>query len=280
MRSFSRFGRAVVVVSGCLLSMAAVADAANIGINFVGGNNNTTDVLPSTLSAGVVPQTNWNNVQNAAHAGSNVFVTGSGGNVSALVTYSASSVYDQSSTGGNSSPNTANGDQVLNNGAIYTGGTATPITVNVSNLQSVSPSGYTVYAYLLTDHPVNVSVSLTPTGGSATTYYALTPLPNGTGYIDGTTASGFTYTQATSTTAGSPTSGADYAAFSVPASATSFSMTYTLLGGTGSVGSNAALPAIQIVGVTPEPTSLALTGLGALGLLARRRRAAASRGAR
>lgn len=274
MRSFFRFGHAAVVVGGCLLSMAAVADASNIGISFVGGNNNTTDVLPSTLSAGIVPQTNWNNVQNSAHTGSNVFVTGSGG-TEALLTYSASSVYDQSSTGGNNSPNTANGDQVLNNGAIYTGGTGTPVTLNVSNLQSVSPSGYTVYAYLLTDHPVNVSVSLTPGGGSATTYYALTPLPNGTGYIDGTTASGFTYTQATSTTSGSPTSGADYAAFSVPASATSFSMTYTLLGGTGSVGSNAALPAIQIVGVTPEPASLALTGLGALGLLARRRRVAA-----
>ena len=55
-----RFQRALAVLALFAASSAAVADT--IGINFVGGNQNSGDTLTATQSAGVIPQTHWNNL--------------------------------------------------------------------------------------------------------------------------------------------------------------------------------------------------------------------------
>lgn len=98
--------------------------------------------------------------------------------------------------------------------------------------------------HLLTDHGANLSVGLTPTGGTALpTVFGNTPAtPNATGFVDGS-SSGFTYTQATGTS-GSPTTDATYAEFDLPGSVTGFTITETLLA--GSTATNAAMDAIQI----------------------------------
>ncbi len=67
------------------------------------------------------------------------------------------------------------------------------------------------------------------------------------GYVDGV-STGFTYTQATGTSS-SPTANATYAEFDLPGTVTGFTVTESLLA--GSVATNAAMDAIQIVTPTP-----------------------------
>ncbi len=169
----SALGGGAVTLSGGTLQLQAIPVAAT-GINFPGNLNDPTDTMPSTTVAGIVPQANWNNVTasgTALHASNGI-------NTGASVAFTTGGVgpWDVSETTG-TNPNALNGDQLLNNGGIY-GGT---INTTVSGLNY--PTGYKVFVHLLTDHAANLSVALTPTGGTALpTVFGDTPAaPNGPG---------------------------------------------------------------------------------------------------
>ncbi len=247
------------------VSFSPAYGAASIGLNFVGGNNNGTDTLIPTLSAGVVPQTNWNNLtgSNTNSTADGVTVvdsTGAATGVTALWTNGAGN-YDNSSTSG-TAPLSTNGDQILLNGGIWG---ATPRgggpSVTVSN---VPYSSYEVIVTSLLDHGGTI-ISTTLVGGS-TVYANQTQNPADAGYIDGTSSS-FTYTQATDTT-GTGTGLADYALFS-GLSGTSFTVSEDIVSGAATA---ANLSSIEIVNLTiPEPASLFLLGVAVLGFSSRRR---------
>ncbi len=247
----SALGSGTATLSGGTLRLQGTP---SIGIGFR-HNNDATDNLPSTTVAGIVPQSNWNNVTasgTAVHAASGI-------NTGASVAFTTGGVgpWDVSLTTG-TAPNALNGDQLLNNGGIY--GATVNTTVSGVNY----PAGYKVFVHILTDHEANLSIGLTPTGGAALpTVFGDTPAaPNGTGFVDGV-SSGFTYTQATGT-ASSPTANATYAEFDVPGTATGFTITETLLA--GSTATNAAMDAVQIVPISPGTSlSNAVTIDGAIG---------------
>ncbi|HET6246830.1 MAG TPA: PEP-CTERM sorting domain-containing protein [Tepidisphaeraceae bacterium] len=256
----SALGWGVVSILGC-----SVASAANIGVDIVGSGTN--DTLTSTQTAGVVSQSNWNNTTAGVKSGPLIAYADTAPSSYVLFNYSGTSTYNAINGGG--TLNTANGDEVLNNGGIYSNGTGTPNTVTITGIASVG-STYNVYAYLITDHPADINVTLTPTGGTAMgPIYVTTPNANATGYFDNS-ASGFTYTPGTSTTAASPTVGADYVSFTLPSSVSSFTLSEALTDTTAGA-TNGALDGVQLTGVVPEPASVAFFGITALGLLLRRR---------
>lgn len=280
----SKQGIALLVAAAVMaVGGAGLASATSIGINFSTGNtaNPNLDTLTASQTAGVVAQANWNNVNLGGKysAGPVALVdsTGAATTATASVTGRAQG-YNISETTG-TQPDAANGDQILMNGGSYgvnnTSGFGQPDHANgytvVATVQNVPYATYNVYVYGLVDHgntneglaigTGTVSVAnnvgtFTPTS----VVYETTPTPNAAGYIDGTTASGFTYTQATSTNANLPTAGADYAEFTgVTGSSFAVGALY---------GSNAspAIEGIQIVAV-PEPASVGLLCVGAAALL-------------
>jgi hypothetical protein len=142
-------------------------------------------------------------------------------------------------------------DEVLNSGLINGGGTG-HIGVTVNN---ISYGKYDLYLYVGNDNPRDESVTL---GG--TTYYVRSGGVQGTpGFVDGNSATPYTYIQATSTNPGSPTNNADYVVFK---GLTGNSLTFSVDSGTGFPFLNG----FQIV--TPEPSSFVLGGLALAGLVA------------
>ena len=231
-----------------MLTVGKIARAQSIGVNFSGYS--VSDALAPTQSAGVVAQTHWNNVTgpNASAALLNNLGVATG----ATITTSGASIYDvQTSTG--VAPNPVNGNQILNDGGIYSGFTNTPVTVNLS---SIPYANYDVYVYTLCDYPANYSVELKPSTGVNATFYGTSPAnPAGTGYIDGTTANRFLYKQAMGLSAIASTNNANYVRFT-GVSAPNFTMNISLL--PGNAASNMAVGAVQIVQTVaaPEPDSL------------------------
>jgi MYXO-CTERM domain-containing protein len=243
-----------------LLASASPAQAPpSIGLNFSGSQTTGTahDLAP-TESAGVVPQTNWNNILNPLQTpamGDTTNVTGPMAGVVVNSAGAATAVTFTFSASNSWSVSTANttGDAQLHNG--YLDSTNDPVpnnptTVTVNNLPFTVP--YTVYAYVGSD---GNGRSGHATVGNQTFYYLTNTNPFG-GHV-----------QATATDLASAAN-ATYVQFD---NVTGSSFTLTNIRDSNNVG----LHAIQIVPV-PEPTSQLLAASFALGGLAawrRRRRA-------
>ncbi len=245
------------------VSLVTSASAASIGLNLVGQDNPGTSgalSLPSTLSAGVVPQTNWNNLpgNNTNNVAQSVTIVDNLGNSTAVgVSWVSLTPYSNSSTS-LTNPSLTNGDQILNNGGIW-GATPRPAVPSVT-VTNIPYANYEVIVTSLLDHGGTI-ISTTLVGGP--TYYAnQTQNPQDTGYIDGT-STGFTYTQSTDMS-GVGTPLGDYALFT-NLSASSFTVKEDIVSG---VATAANLSSIQIVQVVPEPSTVVLLGLGVVGLFA------------
>ncbi len=287
---------AFLAVAAMVGGGAGLASANSIGINFTNSNAGGADTLTAAQTAGVLPQANWNNVSlHAAFSASATALTDSTGAATAasVSVVARSTGYDISSTTG-TQPDASNADQIMMNGGAYgnngtfpnningttAGGTASGASV-VAQVSNVPYSVYNVYVYGLVDHGATTeglaigTGSVDPTNPTAATFNAtstvweLTPTPNALGYIDGNSPSGFTYTPATSTNSASPTPNADYAEFT---GVTGSSFAVGAIYGTNA---SPAIDGIQIVNASssiPEPATLALAGVGAAGLLLRRKR--------
>jgi hypothetical protein len=239
----SRFLIPAVLGLVCLSSTTRAARADSIGIHFSGGQ--ASNVLAASTSAGVVAQTNWNNL--GVTTGTNVALNNNNGIATGTtITYS-------SGTNGSFSTTATAGDEQLNGGFI-----ARPAnTANNFTLNNIAYSTYDIYVYNLSATGTQVQTTL-----GATSFYGTAPDPRSAGYVDNDPGTAYTYTQATSTTAGTFTPGANYVRFTNLSGATQ-SFNVTGLSGFGRIGG------IQVVNTTvptPEPSTYAMMALGLVAL--------------
>ena len=251
----------LVVLAVCCLP--SLASAQSIGINF-NADREDAALLPEE-QAGVVPQGNWNNwdgIQSADVTMANTdtaagidspnagVVTDSNGDTHADVT-----VEWESWNAWNTDNGVANPDNKLMNGYIDNNGDNPQITVRVGGLPSaITDGGYDVIAYIGSD-----GNDRTGTITDGTTTYSYSTFSQQGGDFPAQ------YVQTTDTADGNPN--ANYAIFS---GLTDSEFSLTLDRGSN----NSGIHGIQIVPTIPEPGSIALGMLGALGLLglSRRRR--------
>ncbi len=272
-------------IASMALASGSLARADSIAISF-GDNLATTtgaDQVGATQTAGVVSQSNWNNAVTGTLSGSVTSLDGtvktpSGSTIvdntgtATTVTgnlWAGSNTYNIAQTT-NTAPDASNGDQLMMNGGIYSNSNSSfnNLIIQVNN---VPYAEYDVYVYGLVDHAgaiehiglgdsemagtthsFNADAAFS-TGGNAYTVWEKTPTPNAVGYIDGTSPTGFTYTQAVSTAQASPTPNADYAeftnvlgpSFSVAAYATNY---------------NGAIEGVQIVDLAPGAATVSNAG--------------------
>jgi hypothetical protein len=235
------------------LSSARASRADSIGINFTG--NYAANVIDATTSAGVVVQTNWNNLGGSSGT-SGALNNNLGAATTTTLSYSASNVNQFQ-------PNTAAGDEQLNNGYIKLDGT-NPITLNLNN---ISYNTYDIYVYNLAGtNLAGTGTQLKTTLGSIS-YYSTSPNARSAGYIDENAATPYTYTQATSTSQASSTAGANYVRFT-GLSGTSQSINVSSLN-YSNFSLSSAVGGIQVVNTTiatPEPSTYAMMALGLVAL--------------
>lgn len=218
-----------------LLALGSTLQASMIGVNF------GTLGLAATDSAGVVPQTHWNNVSTTGLT--SALEDDSGIATTAAVSLSGLMLFLQQA-------GTASPDEVLNGDIAYS-----------SADWSFNLTGIPFASYDLIVYDIAGSGQVRGIGDGATTYYTSSPDLSGPGYADNNSSTPFIYTQGTSTNSASPTALADYVEFtSLTGSSQTVSITWI------SSGPNRRMSGFQILEVTsvPESGSAALTGIGAL----------------
>lgn len=228
-------------------TFAGAAVTPYVGVQFQETQNGGSTALTPTQTAGVVPQSNFNvvNVGAGNSATTGVLNDASGAATPVTLTYTSADAWT-------SGTNTSTNDGILLSGEDKSpkgaGGTANYTLNNV-------PAGvYNLFVYTVNDVPDNASVVQ---GG--TTYY----ITDQTGSQWNTSG----YVRGQSTTNGSPTV-ASYVEFDG----------ITVGAGGGSIlfqdvaaSSTASVNGFQLVNA-PEPSALGFLGIGAVTLLARRRR--------
>ena len=288
-----RFGRrvrralllsaAVAAGTGALLASSPSANGQTISVDFGGGGGGgttgtTTAMTPAEL-AGVIPAANWNSFIVNTQATPQPLVDATGAATGATVSWTSNNTWN---TGTVSAP----GSFHMMKG--YLDSSDTSITsVNVANLPaSLTSSPYSVIMYYDGDNGANQRVGKYSITGATTanaTYW-------GRDAASSTYAGAFIIGQ----TATDPVPGATQgsgtmdnnatAANTVPAGnmvifrgLTGSGFTLSAQSSVASDGTNrSAVEGFQILpdALVPEPTSLALIGFGAIGLLGRRRRGA------
>ena len=237
------------------LAGAGVSHAQSLGLNFAADDPNAAaSALGATDVAGVVAQSNWNNLDGASGTDATGFVLSDGSASTALVTWSSPNSW-------RAGANTAltGGDGILTNGYLDTGNTAeNGISIAVSGLDpALTSMSYDVYVYFVSDSTADRGGAYTIDDGSgpivqygstlaAPSAHVLDPGTDADNSADGT------YLRFSGLTGGSFTLTSD-----------------TTL--TTPNGFRAPINGIQVV-AAPEPSSIALSLLGGAGLMALIRR--------
>jgi hypothetical protein len=253
-------------------SLSAVAEAANISIDWFGGStdgvNNQTQMLP-TETAGVVPLTNWNSFAGATGAAQPLNLD-SGAASGASVGWTSNNLWDTNITEATSS----NHKMMLG----YLDTTDTSITnVSVTGLPaSVTTGGYLVYLYYDGDNGGQTRAGRYEIGGvsqwgkdTAQTAFSGT-FVQGQTLVDPTILSGGAIDNVAAAVLDTVPAG-NYMIFG-PFLGPDF--TLNVQASVSSGGTNrASLQGLQIVQI-PEPTGIALLAAAALGglVVAARRR--------
>lgn len=255
-----RAAMALAVASG--LAGATAVDAAplapSVAVNFAADQPGRTGATSEvTGPAGVLNTVNWNNTTGQSGTASNVVadVAGVSTPTTIAVNYAAT-VGNWSSTGRGEENNTGTGENGdLMSGYLDTSNTSNVIISTTGLTTQGIPGPFNVYVYV--QGGVNGrggTYNLTSTGG-----YNVTDSHDTTAAFDGTFVE--------DTDLAGTTPGSNYLVFrGVPGD---FTLTTTPVNGGATLRAN--VNAIEIVAV-PEPATIGLLGLGALGLLARRRR--------
>lgn len=236
----------VLVLAAILLTSATDLRGASIGVNFA-----PTAILSSGTSAGVSPQTNWQNITSLPITGVGL-TDNTGSATGAALTVTASSFFGF----GSYNPSATPGDEQLMGTNLASNGTMT---------LTITAIPYAAYDLIIYNLPLFSGVKYTYTVGS-TSYFGNSPSASNTsaGYVDGNSGTPFNYLQATSTNTLSPTANATYARFD---GLTSNSLTFTVTGANGIGYTNG----FQILEV-PEPSRAVLLLGGILAVSFRRRR--------
>lgn len=229
------------LLSGLLLLAAGTTQthAGLIGVNF----GDYVPILPAE-SAGVVPQTNWNNVTTLTASG---LLDNTGAATTTNLSISGAFMKHIGTP-------VAHPDEALNAGQL--------VQTNGSNfswtLSNIPYAQYNLYVYDQGIGPGHVQ-GITLSGGP--TYYSSSP---GGGGFDNNSATPWIYTQATSTNSASPTLNSNYVKF---AGLTASSLTVI----TSSLNNNFRLNGGFQIEAVPEPGT-AVFGLACVGVAALRRR--------
>ena len=184
------------------LESRQLLSVTGLGVNFTGGGNGNSVAMNSTDTAGVFPIANYNN----ENGGTQTAVTGltdSTGAVSPItMTYTSGGTW-------NSTPNApATGDQELNNGFLFSGGSGTPVDVQ---LTGIPYANYDVYVYELNDGAGRLQQTTDVTSGAVV--FGTSANPTDANHISGV-ANNYQYVAATGTTAATATPNADFVVFS------------------------------------------------------------------
>jgi len=242
------------------LGLAASAPGAVISTNFVGGQTDPGSGGPGAASvsgeAGVVPSINWNNI--ASNTASNLALNDSAGNVAANVTFSVNNTWAAVTN----VPADDNGRMM--NGYLDNFQNQ---TVTVAGLGSAfTGPGYDVVVYQNADSAGAFGFRVADNAGHTATLFGRQlgaagqnyPLSGPNGFVQGTDTAGDGGTEAS-----------NYVRFT---GLTGDTFTITGVSGNAPGGDNRTRPnGFQIVSSVPEPTSLALLGVGLLALTRRRR---------
>jgi len=227
---------------------------ASIGANFLGSANTPADVLAWQLaptdSAGVVPQTNWNNVNfgdgNWGNIGGRkVGVSGSLGDNTGVLTRAQIQVECNDAWNADGPVDTPN-DKLMK-GILKEGGVGSSMTLTLSNLTQ-GPAFFDVYIYgNVNGGPVDVDVSI---GG--TTYYWSEPAA----FDD---ATGFTEAASTDPNARASGNYVKFTGVGVASARATITITATYLGGSDGLG----IAGVQVFSSAAFPTNISPVGIAA-----------------